>query len=308
MERKDKINVLILEAGGPCGVACIKILRKHKGINVIAADMSPYASGLALADEGVIIPGASDKNFTKEIVDLIDSKGVEMILPTFEHGFDLLEKIDAPFITDFKAARLCKDKFAFVNACKESSVPVPKTAKMESANSLKFPLYLKPRYGVGSRNNHILHNNNDLKAVKLLYRSSIDEFIVQELLQGKHWNIDVMVRDGICEAALPREDLKLKDGNCITVRVQNNKNLIHFAYFVGKKLNIQSPFNLEVFEVKRNNYVINEINVRFGGGIIFSALAGVDMVSYLVTGNKTYLGEIKEGVYTRYYEEVKVNI
>ena len=54
-------------------------------------------------------------------------------------------------------------------------------------------------------------------------------------------------------------------------------------------------------------YTINEINVRFGGGVIFGALSGVDIVSYTVTRDIKYLGKLREGIYSRYYEEIEID-
>ena len=132
------------------------------------------------------------------------------------------------------------------------------------------------------------------------------DYLIQDYLTGKHWNVDVHIDEGMFITAVPRRDIVQGCGQCITVEVQNYRQLVEFSKEVQLKLNIMSPFNLEVFEVGPGKFVINEINVRFGGGIIFSVMAGVDMISHFVTKNKKYLGNIKNGIYTRYYEEVLV--
>ena len=121
-----------------------------------------------------------------------------------------------------------------------------------------------------------------------------------------HWNVDVLVVNGEYKCAIPRKDLRQKEGNCITVSVEDNEPLIRFSQEVQQKLNIMSPFNLEVFE-HNGKFTINEINVRFGGGVIFGALSGVDIVSYVVTKDESYLGELRNATYSRYYEEIEVN-
>jgi hypothetical protein len=163
------------------------------------------------------------------------------------------------------------------------------------------------RFGVGSRNNFIAETTSDLKAIYTITQK-YGEFITQDLLTGAHWNVDVLVDEGRFITAIPRKDLKQKDGNCFIVEVKKYNKLMHFARHVQETLNIKSVFNLEVFEIDEGKFIINEINVRFGGGIVFGALAGCDLVSYLVTKDKKYLGEIQNGVFSRYYEEVRANI
>jgi len=56
----------------------------------------------------------------------------------------------------------------------------------------------------------------------------------------------------------------------------------------------------------KEQFVINEINVRFGGGVIFGALAGVDIVSYTATKDIKFLGKLKDSYFSRFYEEIEV--
>lgn len=305
---KSKKRILVLEAGGACAISCIKLLRKQRQfIHIVAADMDKYAPGLALADESVISPPASQKNYAQFIKNIIKSFSIDLVIPCFEHGFKELKELNSScFITDFDSALLCKDKLKFFKRCQNLGVPVPKTEILGKKNRVeKFPRYVKPRFGVGSRDNYVVENPSQLKAL-LGFLGKGKDFLIQDYLTGSHWNIDVFVENKAFIAAVPRRDIKQKEGNCITVEVRDYKKLISFAKAVQQKLIINSPFNLEVFEVKSGEFVINEINVRFGGGIIFSAMSGVNMVSYLATGKKHFLGKIKRGVYSRFYEEIEI--
>lgn len=304
---KSKKGILILEAGGACAISCIKLLKGHPSLFLLAADMDEYAPGLAMCDKGIIVPPASDRNYKDSIQSIINSFSVDLVLPCFEHGFKELRDIKCGFITDFESAILCKDKLMFSKMCKYVGLPVPETKLLDTRGKvIDFPQYIKPRFGVGSRNNYKVET---LQQLKLLTRflNGQEEYIIQDYLMGDHWNVDVLVKEGQFLRAVPRRDIKQKEGNCITVEVRDYKKLINFSKVVQEKLNIGSPFNLEVFETEKG-FVINEINVRFGGGIIFSALCGVDMVSFIATGEVRFLGNVRPGIYTRYYEEINIKI
>ena len=62
-----------------------------------------------------------------------------------------------------------------------------------------------------------------------------------------------------------------------------------------------------ISETSKGKFIINEINLRFGGGIIFGALAGRDFISFLVSKDYMFLGNITKSIYTRYYEEALVS-
>ena len=304
--RKAK-NILILEAGGPCGISTIKILKRNHIGTIFAADMDPYSPAFSLSDDALVIPPASSEDFTRVLSKIIDDNAIDIVMPTFENGFKEINASDINkdlFVTDFSSAMLCKNKHEFSKNARSAGLPVPQTWYLNDVSEIKHPVYIKPNMGVGSRDNFIANTNEEFLKIKV-FLDNRAEYIVQELLLGEHWNIDVLVDNGKFMRAIPRRDLKQKAGNCITVNVQDDKELIQFAEHVTLALNIKSPFNLELFR-SDSGLVINEINVRFGGGIIFTALAGVDIVSYTATKDAKYLGNIRNSYFSRYYEEIEV--
>ena len=300
-------TLLIIEVGGPAAISCIKRIRKNfEQIKIVGLDMDENSPGLKMSDIGIVVPPSSHPDFIKKIERIIKKHQIDLILPCFENAFKELARIEGPFITDFNNAVLCKDKLRFNDYCLKIGLPVPTTIPMEDKKfPTKFPQYVKPRYGVGSRDNFKVKSAKEyLNIYKMI--GSKNQFISQEFIEGEHWNVDVFADNTGFISSIERKDLKQKDGNCITVEVMTYQPLAKFAQKVQEKLKIKSPFNLEVFETSQGQFVINEINLRFGGGIIFGALAGRDFVSYLISKDLKYLGQIERGVYTRYYEELLI--
>ncbi len=305
--KRMKKSVLVLSAGGPCGISCIKALRPIENLRIVAADKSEYAAGLQFADISMVIPAASEDAFQKAVTNIVDRYEIDVLMPSFESGMRKLSALMDRFGLDSRSALLCQDKFTFVNACNRTALPVPDTQILKN-NFVPdfFPQYVKPRFGSSSINNFLVRSQRELNGVLSIIDLSQD-YLIQDYIIGEHWNVDVLVDNGRFIVAVPRRDIFQNAGQCITVEVRNYQPLIEFSREVRSKLDISSPFNLEVFEVQSGKFIINEINVRFGGGVIFSVLAGVDMVSYFATKEKKYLSAIKNGIYTRFYEEVLIS-
>ncbi|MEK9184655.1 MAG: ATP-grasp domain-containing protein, partial [Patescibacteria group bacterium] len=151
--------------------------------------------------------------------------------------------------------------------------------------------FVKPRYGSGSKGIGVVKQTED---VAYFLNSGI-EYVAQELLRGQHYSVDVLVHQKKFITAVPRADIRVKGSEPITVRIEKNEIIMECAKQVTERLGIKSTFNLEGF-LNGSAFFINEINVRFGSGIIFSYLAGANFPAYLL-GIETAMA-FREGVFT----------
>lgn len=301
-----KPNVLVLESGGEAGIACIKILKKSGVANVFAFDKNPYTAASRLADNFFPFGTPSSEQEAHQFMDFLDNKGIDLVLPTFEFGLNTLATVaDSRFVTHFPSAILCKDKLRFAETCRSVGIPDPLTLSLGSVDNTSSPVFIKPRFGAGSKNNFIAQDAERFGLIKKYLESLPEEFIVQKLLDGRHWSVDALVAEGSVRSVVTRENLLQKGGENMVVRIEIRPDIVEFTHLIQQKLGILSPFNLELFETE-SGFVPNEINCRFGGGVRFSAQAGLDLVSCLVTRDFEKLGKPREGIYSCYHEEVMV--
>jgi hypothetical protein len=61
----------------------------------------------------VTLPYATHDGYQQALEALIVRFHPDLILPCFEHGFEICQRIDASFVTDFRNALLCKNKYLF---------------------------------------------------------------------------------------------------------------------------------------------------------------------------------------------------
>ncbi|MCK9368760.1 ATP-grasp domain-containing protein [Candidatus Dojkabacteria bacterium] len=299
-------NILFLDSGSDITYNYIKWVKQVPGVKfTIACDMNKYSPSLCLADVGIVTPIATSKEYPRVIQNIVDKYQIDYIFPLFENGFENLKKVNANFGVDLDSAILCRDKYKFYLRCKDLGIPVPQTFMLnEYQDSGRYPMYVKPRIGSGGKNNFVVKMQSELEGLKSFLNESLQNYIIQEFLEGPHWGADVLAENNEVITVVTRKTL----GKTYRVETIQNNALIEFSKKVQKLLQIKKIFNIEVFEVSPNNFVINEINGRMGGNCICSSLAGCDIVSYLITKDKKYLGEVKNGSYAIYADQVKLNL
>lgn len=304
MSYKPK-NILVLEAGGDAGMACIKLLKGRTKARIIAADMNKYVAASQLADKFYQVPPGDHVDFPNAILDLLIEERIDQLLPCFEHGHQAIEMVvPADLLTniDLKSATLFKDKYRTYQALTAEGISVIPTQLLRNVKVIDKPTLIKPQFGSGSRGHFVVNNVAELDGIKRYLGEK--EYIAQPYIDGAEWAIDVLVDNGVFVGAVTRRSILLRGSQCIAVEVKHNLKLIELAKEIQLKLNIRAPFQLDMFEKPEGSFYVIEINVRFGGGVIFTALSGFDQVSYLVNRDKKFLKAPVEGTYTRYYSEI----
>ncbi|PIY17796.1 hypothetical protein COZ14_01955 [Candidatus Dojkabacteria bacterium CG_4_10_14_3_um_filter_Dojkabacteria_WS6_41_9] len=299
-------RILFLQAGSVVGPEYIKLIKQIPGVElIVAADSDPLASGLFIADVGVVIPRASEPGFATKVQQVIDQYQIDFVFPFLEYGHKELLAVNANFGCDLAAGVWCKDKYLFYQKCQKLGISVPKTYLLKDfTTQLELPVYVKPRKGDGAKDNFKITSEKELDGLKKLFEDSSTEFIVQELLEGPHWAADVVVNNGEIQAVATRKTL----GRVYRVEVVENQAFAEFCKGIQKILGINKIFNVEAFEVSTGKFVINEINARIGGNGIASCMAGCDIVSYLITNEKSFLAKPLHKAYAYCYSRVEVKL
>jgi carbamoyl-phosphate synthase large subunit len=80
------VRVLVTGAGGPAAIAAMKSLRAEESVELIAADMDPWASGLYLVPAGArtLIPAGAAADFTDVVLTPCLTLGVQVVIPTVD--------------------------------------------------------------------------------------------------------------------------------------------------------------------------------------------------------------------------------
>ena len=157
------LRVLVTGAGGPAAIAAMKSLRADPAVELLAADMDPWAAGLYLVPPGArtLIPAGAAPDFTDVLLARCLALGVDVVLPTVDAELRPLARARETFaaagldllLASAAALEVILDKLTLARHC-AGVVRVPRTEPFESRldpAEWSYPVVVKPRTGSGSR-------------------------------------------------------------------------------------------------------------------------------------------------------------
>jgi carbamoyl-phosphate synthase large subunit len=306
--------VLVTGAGGPAGVGVIQALI-GTGYRVVAADADPQSAGLALTDQSGVLPMASDRDFIASVCQLARRTGAEILISTVAEEIVVLAK--APYylkrdgnltvwLPRPQVVARCIDKWELALLARREGLSFPPT-NLGSPTGVPGPWVVKPRMGRGSRDVHIVHDEDRLAWAI----GQVSGPIVQSLLPGQEFTVDVLAdRDYSILGAVPRWRLQTKAGISTKGRTFVDDRLVQEVARTCRVLGLEGPFNIQGFLDRDGHLGFTDLNPRFSGGLALSLAAGADLVNQYIRGirglpvQKDRL-QFREGVQmTRFFREV----
>lgn len=284
-------RVLVTGAGGPAGVAVIRSLLKRDGIDVLAADMDGWASGLYLvppAQRRIIPPGA-DPCFVDQLIEQCRQDEISVLVSTVDVELpplalrreELLEVAGTTLAAPPTATLdVALDKYHLSRTCEEST-RVPETALLDAEGSARpwtFPVIVKPRRGAGSRGVRLVPGREELTGL------GVDTaLIIQAFLPGEEYSVDVIADgEGHVVAAVPRTRTRVDSGVSIAGRTLHDPELEAVATEVATAIGLIGVANVQLRRDVNGCPALLEVNPRFGGAMPLTIAAGVDLPSLAV--------------------------
>jgi carbamoyl-phosphate synthase large subunit len=305
------MNILITSAGtrGYLIRYFKKILRENG--KIFAADCSKYAPALYNADNYFIVPAASDENYISELYKIClknDVKGIislnDVELPLLaQHKSKFMEKGIKLVVSDPETIDVCYDKYKTFKFLKENKftfaktyISIDDTLRDIKSKNLKFPLLLKPRKGSSSRGIKKVFNIAEL-------RDKFEEkkFIIQELLQGDEYGVDVFCNSDLVPISIfAKRKIRIVAGVADKeVTVYDDRMIDYIKKIIGK-LKVYGPGDLDLIK-RGNEYFILDINPRFGGGYPIAHAVGADFPKKII---RLINGDLLEADFRRYPDNI----
>jgi carbamoyl-phosphate synthase large subunit len=263
----------------------MKSLSADPSVELLAADMDPWAAGLYLVPPSArtLIPAGADPHFTDVLLARCQALGVDVVLPTVDaelrplagarplyaaEGIDLL-------LAPAQALDVILDKLALAQRC-AGVVRVPRTELFGSAVDpalLTYPVIVKPRTGSGSRGVITVDAAGELAA---FVRSPA--LIVQEFLPGEEYSIDVLAdASGHVIASVPRLRARVDSGVSVGGQTVHDEELSSFGRAVAQATGITYVANVQCKRDAAGRPALLEVNPRMPGTLGLTIASGVDM-------------------------------
>ena len=283
---RRNIRVMVTGAGGPAAVSVMKSLRADVSVELVAADMDPWAAGLYLlpADSRTLVPAGRDPDFAAAVLARCAAMGIDIVIPTVDAELRPLAKARAEFarngvsllLAPDGALDMTLDKLALARDC-SGHVYVPRTEPFDSAldpGTWDYPVVVKPRTGSGSRGVCIVESSRELAAMDISAES-----IVQEYLPGDEYSIDILVDvSGHIVASVPRVRTRVDSGVSVAGRTVHDLELERFGAKVAAVTGVTYIANVQCRRDQAGQPALLEVNPRVPGGLPLTMASGVDMV------------------------------
>jgi len=276
---------------------------------VIGADMSNTAPALASCDAWYQVPGIYEPEYIDKIIEICKFEKIDIVislndmeLPILAKNRERFNEIGVqPIISNDKVIEVSSDKWKTYLLCIENDIPTPISfidlnLAIEALNHemVKYPLIVKPRWGSASFSLQIVNTNKELTAAFIKCKQDINEsylsrfkesdkdVLIQEFIKGNEFGVDIFNdMSGVFRGLVCKRKLAMRAGEtekATTVASTpfeiSAKKISHAIHHIG---NMDCDF-LE----KNGQYLLLELNPRFGGGYPFSHEAGGNLIRPLL--------------------------
>lgn len=279
------MKVLITSIGTTTAVNLYKLLKET--YQIVATDVNPYGytSGSMLVDEFVQVPYACDPNYIKVIKDVVENYKIDVVIPI--NDIEIKSIVSSSICIHATVLVPSLDIVTFFDDKLQSSISLSKKGiaigEIVTTNSdhIKTKVIQRQKYSVGSKGIAVYNSRQEVSSYLC---SSYDEesFFIQEYIDGVEYTIDVAC-DGVGTPFLiiPRRRLEVKDGVASKVVIEKDDDLICIVKKIYSLFKIPYFSNIQ-FVKKGDKYYFIELNYRYGGMSIASAMASFNYVKFVI--------------------------
>lgn len=295
----------------------VQLVRHFKKyFEVVGADCSDLAPASYFTDCFYVVPACSDFRYKKAIVDICLKENVKLVVSVHDQECMVLDDIRYELeklgvvlmLPDKRVLDICNDKWETHKFFVDNGIDSPESYLKPNEVSSSFPLFIKPRVGMGSQYSYKIDTEEELK----FYCTYIHNPIIQKYIEGAEYTLDCICdNDGKVISVVPRLRMEVKSGEVQKTRTVKDEHIIQKGKEVCEKMGYRGPLTIQCFKTGTGEILFTEINPRMGGGVPLSFEAGVEygrIFENMVSGRKVepIIGRFKELTMLRYDEAVFV--
>lgn len=332
--KNHSLNILLTSSGRRGYlVNYFKEALKGRGI-VHAGNSSNQAPAFYYADKFVVTPLIYDNNYVPFLMDYCKENNISVIIPLFDVDLMVLANNKNKFaeqgvevvVSEPEIIGICNDKWMTYCFCVENNIDVPKTylnleavKKALVRHEIRFPIMIKPRWGMGSIAVCEAENYKELEILGdkvkreifssyLKFESEIGKencILYQQKLAAQEYGLDIINDlNRNYQNTIVRKKIAMRSGETDCAVVVDDDKIKKFGLKISEKLEHIGNLDADIF-VRGNKIYLLEMNARFGGGYPFSYMAGVNLPAAII---KWLLGEsldneLIEKTFGRYYQK-----
>src|SRR3954468_4611817 len=285
---------------------------------VVAADPNPLAPAQYAAHARRAVPRIDDPGYVPALRTLCDEFDVGAVVPLTDLDLTVLaearrDDILPAFVPDPEVAAATYDKYETHLLLQRLGFPSPPTV-LPGEPVEAYPAMVKPRKGSGAES---IHPAPDAEAVEFFCRYVDKPVMVQKLMQGPEFSIDLLCDlEGRCLNAIPRTMLESRGGESIKGAAIRDPELIELGRAVAEALPVRGPCTVQAFRDPEIGLGITDVNTRFGGAFpapMYAARAGRTYPELIVRMARDervepHVGDFRSGfTFTRWFWQIELD-
>lgn len=304
----------------------VKVVRYFKeawrGVGqVIAVDCDRTAPALYAADAWEQMPRIDDPAYVDSLLELCRRHRVRAILSLIDPELSVLarraerfrEQGVAVILSSADVVDRCLDKQATHDHLVQHDLPcIPTISAWQDilqaldTGRISFPLMVKPRWGSASLG---MRKVADMPELEMIFFSR-EDLIVQPFVEGAEYGVDAYIDmiSGHPVSIFTKKKIRMRAGETdrsIAIKDERLTALVHQLVAV---IPFVGPIDIDCFLVG-DDYVISEINPRFGGGYPHAYESGENFMQYvrenlLGQANFPRIGHYREGSTMMKYDDL----
>jgi len=263
-------------------------------------------STMAVCDRQAILSSIYEEGYVDQLLDYCVSSDINLVVPLFDLELSILAAHKETFkendvivaVSSLDVCTTCLDKVATNQFLKTAGLKItPYYTDVESAldaverGEAAFPLFVKPRIGMGSIGLYEVRTPLQLQASVEMVRREIDDsylsteseslgsnnVLIQGRLPGTHYLLDVINDfDERHRETIIKKPLSRWAGEANGATIVDIPELKEIGRLLATNLRHTGNADIDVFWDGSDAYIL-DINPRFGGGYPFSHQAGANI-------------------------------
>lgn len=274
------MNILVFPCGSEIALEVFESLKFLKHINIIGGNSIDDHGKFVFKNYCGNFPFANEKKFIPFIKRFVKSKKINFIYPCMDSVLFILKKhekkIGCKVLTsDFKTTEICLSKEKTYSFFKKI-IKTPRVFK--SINSVKkFPVYIKPKIGYGSRNNFKINSKIQLKSL------FTKDYLILEYLCGDEYTIDCFTNSlGELIFINARKRSRISNGISTNSILFKDEKIEEIAKKINSNIKLNGSWFFQLKKNKNNDYILLEIAPRIAGSSAISRYLGVNLAELTI--------------------------
>lgn len=281
------MRLLFTGGGGAGNEALFRLLGPRHQCHFADADPAAIDPGIP-ADRRHAIPMAADPGFAAALAGLCRALAIDLLAPGVDEELVHLPEVMrlAPgtlgLCPPADYVDLMLDKLAMARALERASLPAPRTATLDGAADIGFPLLAKPRRGRGSRGVRVLTCPAEAAAYRTLAGVGDGDLLAQELLTGQEYTVMMVAdRTRALRAVVPVR-VAVKRGITLRAETDAHPAVVGACTAIHAAFPTTGCYNIQLMLESSGRAVPFEINPRLSTTACLGIAAGVDPFALFV--------------------------